>query len=44
MTKTLKLTDKEISIITWELGQGILGDGSSYDKRLERLIQKLKEV
>lgn len=42
--KTVKLTDREIELITWELGQGIVGDGSSYDNRLNRLIQKLKEV
>ena len=42
--KTLKLTDKEIELISWELKQGILGDGSPYDKRLERLIQKLEET
>lgn len=42
--KTVKLTDKEIALISWELEQGILGDGSPYDKRLTRLIQKLKEV
>lgn len=44
MTKTVKLSEKELDLITWELEQGILGDGSPYDKRLERLIQKLKEA
>lgn len=44
MTKTVKLNEKELDLITWELEQGILGDGSPYDKRLERLIQKLKEA
>ena len=42
--KTVKLTDKEIDLITWELEQGILGDGSPYDNRLNRLIQKLKDA
>lgn len=44
MTKTVKLSEKELDLITWELEQGILGDDSPYDKRLERLIQKLKEA
>lgn len=42
--KTLRLTDKEMDLISWELKQGIIGDGSSYDKRLERLIQKIEEA
>lgn len=42
--KTVKLTDKEIELITWELEQGIIGDGSSYDNRLTRLIQKLEDA
>lgn len=42
--KTVKLSEKELDLITWELEQGVIGDGSSYDKRLNRLIQKLKEV
>lgn len=42
--KTVKLTDKEIELITWELEQGIIGDGSSYDNRLNRLIQKLEDA
>lgn len=41
--KTVNLTEKEIVLITWELEQGILGDDSPYDKRLQRLIAKLKE-
>lgn len=42
--KTVSLTEKELEMITWELSQGVVGDGSSYDKRLERLIKKIKEV
>lgn len=44
MTKTVKLTDKEVDLIKWELGQGIVGDGSAYDNRLTRLIQKLEDA
>lgn len=42
--KTVKLTDKEIEMITWELKQGVVGDNSSYDKRLERLISKMEDL
>ena len=42
--KTVKLTDRELSLITWELSQGIVGDGSSYDNRLQKLIKKLEDT
>ncbi len=42
--KTIRLTDKEIELIVWELGQGVLGDSSSFDNRLQRLIKKFEEA
>lgn len=42
--KTIKLSDKEIELIVWELEQGVLGDSSSFDNRLQRLIKKFEEA
>lgn len=39
-----KITRKEKEIILWELGQGKRGDGSAYDKKLDKIIMKIKEL
>lgn len=37
-----KLTKSEIDTIVWELEQGKRGDNSTYDKKLDRIISKLR--
>ena len=39
----IELTKKQIETVLWELSQGIVGDGTTYDKNLERIINKIKE-
>lgn len=39
----IELTKKQIETVLWELSQGIAGDGTAYDKNLERIINKIKE-
>lgn len=40
----MRLTDKEKEILFWELLQGKRGDDDSYDKKIDRIIEKLTEI
>lgn len=37
-------TKKELELIEWELGQGKMGDNSAYDKRIDRLLAKIRDI
>lgn len=39
----IELTDKQVETVIWELSQGIVGDGGTYDKMLKKIISKIKE-
>lgn len=40
----IELTKSELEQIIWELGQGMSGEDSSYDRRLARTKNKLEEI
>lgn len=37
------LTDNQVEIVLWSLSQCIYGDGDSYDKKIKRIIKRIKE-
>ena len=43
MTRTIKLTDNQIDLIIYELNQSIRGDDDAYDRKINNIINKLKE-
>lgn len=44
MKYKVELTRNEIEQIIWELGQGIFGDNSAYDRKLSRIKNKFEEI
>lgn len=44
MKYCVELTKAELEQIIWELGQGMSGEDSSYDRRLARTKNKLEEM
>ena len=44
MKYTVTLDEDSLDTIIRELNNGIYGDGDPYDKKLERLANKLKKV
>lgn len=40
----MRLTQREKEILFWELNQGKRGDNDAYDKKIDKIIQKLEEI